>query len=157
MVAQFIQRHKQILLYGICLALLLALLRWLELMFTIFSYAVEIYIGAIAVLFTLLGIWVANKLTTPKVKTVVVEKEVFIKELEPFIQDEEQVQQIGLSKREMEVLQLMATGMSNNEIAEQLFVSVATIKTHTNRIFDKMDVQRRTQAIEKAKRLRMIA
>jgi ATP/maltotriose-dependent transcriptional regulator MalT len=63
---------------------------------------------------------------------------------------------IGLSKREMEVLQLMAHGLSNKEIAERLFVSVSTIKTHANNMFEKMDVARRTQAIDKAKKLGII-
>jgi DNA-binding CsgD family transcriptional regulator len=163
MAVNFFLRHKQTILYGICLAILLFLLKWLELKFVIMDHSIEVFIGAIAIIFTLLGIWLAMKLTKPKVQTVIVEKEVlvekevFIKEQPDFVLDEQQLGQIGLSKREMEVLQLMAEGMSNNEIAERLFVSLATVKTHSTRIFEKMEVQRRTQAIEKAKRLKIIA
>jgi len=151
-------KNRLYILYGISLALLLVLMRLLEIRFLIISYSLEIYIGLIAVIFTSLGIWLAIKLMKPKVQTLVIEKEIIV-EVEKkadFIQDEEQTALIGLSKREMEVLQLMSTGLSNGEIAEQLFVSLATVKTHTNRIFEKMDVQRRTQAIEKARRLKMI-
>ncbi|MBA4196331.1 MAG: helix-turn-helix transcriptional regulator [Chitinophaga sp.] len=151
-------KNRLYILYGVSLALLLVLLKLLEIRFLIISYSLEIYIGFIAVIFTALGIWLAIKLMKPKVQTVVVEKEVLIEieKKEPFIRDEEQTVLIGLSKREMEVLELMSTGLSNGEIAEKLFVSIATVKTHTNRIFEKMDVQRRTQAIEKAKRLKII-
>jgi NarL family two-component system response regulator LiaR len=161
MAPNFFIRHKQTILYGISLAILLFLLKWLELKFLILSHSMEVFIGAIAIIFTSLGIWLAIKLTKPKVvmveKEVVIEKEIFIREEQAFVQDEKQLQEIGLSKREMEVLLLMAEGLSNNEIAERIFVSLSTVKTHTNRIFEKMDVQRRTQAIEKAKRLKIIA
>ena len=66
------------------------------------------------------------------------------------------IETLGLSKREIEVLQLMAEGNSNQEIAAHLFVSLATIKTHISNLFEKMEVKRRTQAIEKAKRLALI-
>lgn len=151
-----LQKHKATITYSISLALLLFLLKWLELRFIIFDHSFEIYIGFIAIIFTALGIWLAIKLMKPKVQTVVVEKEVFIEKKDVFIKDEEQTALIGLSKREMEVLELMSTGLSNGEIAERIFVSIATVKTHTNRIFEKMDVQRRTQAIDKAKRLKII-
>jgi NarL family two-component system response regulator LiaR len=70
--------------------------------------------------------------------------------------NQEEIEKTGLSKRELEVLQLMAEGLSNEEVAERLYVSLNTIKTHTSRVFEKLDVKRRTQAIEKAKRLRVI-
>jgi two-component system, NarL family, response regulator LiaR len=153
----FFSKNKVILAYGISLALLLFLLRWLELRFIIFDHAFEIYIGAIAIIFTALGIWLTLKLTTPKVKTIIVEKEVYINNNDGFCLNEKELAKLGLSKRELEVLQLMAEGFSNGEIAERLFVSLHTIKTHTSNLFEKMDVKRRTQAVEKAKRLQLIA
>jgi DNA-binding CsgD family transcriptional regulator len=156
MAASFLSKHKHVILYGICLALLLFLLKWLELRFVILNHAFEIYIGAIALIFTGLGIWLALKLTKPKVKTVVVEKEVYIPQDDAFVLNERELEQLGISSRELEVLQLMAEGLSNQEIAGRLFVSLNTVKTHSSRLFEKMDVKRRTQAVEKAKRLRII-
>jgi two-component system, NarL family, response regulator LiaR len=155
-IRQLFSKHKALLLYGTSLALLLFLLKWLELRFIIFDHALEFYIGAIAIIFTGLGIWLALKLTKAKVKTVIVEKEVYINNTNGFIFNENEFARLGLSKRELEVLQLMAEGCSNNEIATRLFVSVNTIKTHTSKLFEKMDVKRRTQAIEKAKRMSLI-
>jgi len=148
---RFLMKHKETILYGLALALLLFLLKWLELRFVIIDHAFEIYIGAIAFLFTALGIWLAVKLTKPK--TVVVEKEVYVKD---FTLNENELNKLRLSKRELEVLQLMAEGLSNQEIAERLFVSLNTIKTHSSKVLEKLDVERRTQAVEKAKRLSII-
>ena len=156
MIRNFLYKNKMILLYGISLAALLFLLKWLELRFVIYDYAFEIYIGAIAVIFTALGIWLARKLTSPKIKTVIIEKQVLINNSEGFVQDEKKAAELGLSKRELEVLELMAVGLSNEEIAERLFLSLNTIKTHSARVFEKMEVKRRTQAVEKGKRLRLI-
>jgi DNA-binding CsgD family transcriptional regulator len=152
-----IKKYKSILLYGSSLALLLILLRWLEFRFLVLNHALDLYIGAIALIFTGLGIWLALKLAKPKTQTIIVEKEVFIKPEAEFILNEDELEKLGMSKRELEVLQLMAKGMSNQEIAEQLFVSLNTIKTHSSKVFEKLDVKRRTQAVEKAKRLSIIA
>jgi two-component system, NarL family, response regulator LiaR len=156
MFRQLFSKNKAIILYGVSLAVLLFLLKWLELRFIIFDHALEIYIGAIALIFTTLGIWLALKLIKPKVKTVIVEKEIYLNNNGNFILNEKEFSKLGLSKRELEVLQLMSEGFSNQEIAARLFVSINTIKTHTSRLFEKMDVKRRTQAIEKAKRLSLI-
>jgi NarL family two-component system response regulator LiaR len=154
--AGFLKQHKATLLYGFGLALLLFLLKWLEIRFIVFRHAYEIYIGLIAVLFTALGIWLALKLSKPKVKTVVVEKEVYVSRNEPFILNAQLVAQLEISKRELEVLDLMAQGHSNEEIAEKLFVSLSTVKSHNQNLFAKLDVKRRTQAVEKARRLNLI-
>lgn len=156
MTNHFFQRFKLIFIYGGSLALLTFLLKWLEYKFVIFDHAFELYAGSIALLFTGLGIWLAMKLSKPKVETVTVEKEVYIKQDGPFVLNEPVMNQLGISPRELEVLQLMAEGLSNQEIAGRLFVSLNTIKTHSVRIFEKLDVKRRTQAIEKAKRLSLI-
>jgi two-component system, NarL family, response regulator LiaR len=156
MQSSFVIKNKSLLIYGISMATLLFLLKWLELRFIIIDHAFEIYVGLIAILFTSLGVWLALKLAKPKVRTVIVEKEIRVNAGDPFRLNEEEANRLGLSKRELEVLQLMSEGMSNLEIAEQLFVSVNTVKTHTSRIFEKLEVKRRTQAIEKAKRLGLI-
>ena len=150
----FLSKNKDIILYGFSLAILLFLLKWLELRFIIINHAFEIYAGIIAIMFTALGIWLALKLTKPKIETQIVEKTIFT---ENFILNEVELNKLGLSKRELEVLQLMSEGLSNQEIAEKLFVSLNTIKTHTSNLFEKLDVKRRTQAIEKAKKLSLIA
>ncbi|MDB5249159.1 MAG: DNA-binding response regulator [Segetibacter sp.] len=166
MMVKFLTRNKHTILYGVSLALLLFLLKWLELRFIIIDHAFEVYIGAIAIIFTALGIWLALKLIKPKIQTVVVEKEVYINTVvekeapindhPAFMLNEKELDELGLSKRELEVLQLMASGLSNQEIAARLYVSLNTVKTHTSRVFEKLDVKRRTQAIEKAKRLSLI-
>lgn len=154
----FLIRNKHIIIYGISLAILLFLLRWLQLRLIVFNHAFEIYVGAIALIFTALGIWLALKLIKPKVQIVehIVEKVHQAESTDTFKLNEDTLNELGLSKRELEVLQLMATGLSNQEIAGQLFVSLNTIKTHTSKVFEKLDVKRRTQAVEKAKRLSLI-
>lgn len=151
-----IKKYKNIILYGFSLALLLLLLRWLEFRFLVLNHALDIYIGAIALIFTGLGIWLALKLAKPKTQTIIVEKEIYLKPEPDFVLNEAELEKLGMSKRELEVLELMAKGMSNQEIAERLFVSLNTIKTHSSKVFEKLDVKRRTQAVEKAKRLSII-
>lgn len=154
------QKNKATIIYSISLASLLFLLKWLELRFILFDHSFEIYIGFIAVIFTGLGIWLALKLSKPKIKTIVVEKEVFVgngaDSNRNFIQNTSLISQLALSKRELEILNLLAAGNSNQEIASKLFVSISTVKTHNQNLFDKLDVKRRTQAVEKAKRLNLI-
>lgn len=162
MIVKSFTKHKTIILYGLSMAVLLFLLKWLELRFIILEHTFEIYAGAIALIFTSLGIWLALKLTKPQVRTVVVEKEIYIQPpmpasiAQPFVQNEGALQKTGISKRELEVLQLIAQGLSNQEIADRLYVSLNTVKTHSSNLFLKLDVKRRTQAIEKAKRLSLI-
>ncbi|MBA3681685.1 MAG: DNA-binding response regulator [Bacteroidetes bacterium] len=152
----FFSKNKHILIYGFSLALLLLILKWLEYRFVIISHTFEIYVGGIALIFMGLGIWLALKLSKPKIQTVVIEKEVFVNTNANFVFNEVEMEKLNISKRELEVLQLMSAGLSNNEIAEKLFVSLNTVKTHSSRLFEKLDVKRRTQAIEKAKRLSLI-
>jgi DNA-binding CsgD family transcriptional regulator len=153
---------KNILLYAAAMAAILLLLQWMQFTFLVIDHATEIYSTGIAIIFTLIGIWLAKKLTRPKneivKETVVIEKEVTVyrSAQEPFVPDSKMIERLGISHREMEVLVLMAAGATNQEIADGLFVSLNTIKTHTSRLFEKLDVKRRTQAIEKAKRLHII-
>lgn len=152
----FLLRHKATIIYSISLAFLLFLLKWLELRFLILDHSFEIYIGFIAVIFTALGIWLALKLSKPKIKTVVVEKEVYVNKTEDFVLNTSLVSQLELSKRELEILGLLAQGHSNQEIAAKLFISLSTVKTHNQNLFEKLEVKRRIQAVEKAKRLNLI-
>jgi DNA-binding CsgD family transcriptional regulator len=152
----FWENHKATILYSVSLAFLLFLLKWLELRLIIFNHAFEIYIGFIAIIFTALGIWLALKLSKPRIETVVVEKEVYITKNEHIVLNASLISELELSKRELDVLGLMAQGHSNEEIAAELFVSLSTVKSHNQNLFVKLDVKRRTQAVEKAKRLNII-
>lgn len=143
-------KYKSTLLYGACLAVLLLAMRLMEYRLLIISNAQELYTGVIAVVFMGLGVWLTLKLAKPKKETVIVEREVTATPNLPLNTGHE------LSKRELEVLQLMASGHSNAEIAERLFVSLSTVKTHSGNIYEKLDVKRRTQAVEKAKQLDII-
>lgn len=146
---------KSILLYAVLMALLVFALKWMQWKYLIVDHSVDIYVGLIAVFFTLLGIWVASQLTKPKIETVVVEKQVYVVSPESFVLDEVELKKLNLTTREYEVLQQLSKGLSNAEIGEQLFLSLSTVKTHVSNLLFKMDVKNRTQAIEKAKRLKL--
>ena len=137
---------KTILLYGLAMALLIFILKYLEYRLFVRDLSTEIYVGIIAVMFTALGIWAGLRLTRKKAIFANTE----------FVFNEAGFQRLGISKREHEVLELMAHGFSNQEIADKLFVSLNTIKTHASNLFLKLEVSRRTQAIQKAKELRLI-
>ncbi|MES2380053.1 MAG: LuxR C-terminal-related transcriptional regulator [Bacteroidota bacterium] len=154
--APLITKYKEFFLYGISMAMVLFLLQWLEAHFIVFNYRLDFFIGAIAIVFTVLGIWLALKLVKPKVETRIIEKEVYRDNPNPTEINQTEIANLGISKRELDVLQLMATGLSNEEIAGKLFISLNTVKTHSSNIFLKLDVKRRTQAVEKAKRLNII-
>lgn len=115
----------------------------------------DIYMGLIALVFTSVGIWAGLKLTRKKEVTVVKEVPVIV-DRQNFVLNENLLKQLGISKREYEVLELIAGGLSNKEIGDKLFVSENTIKTHSSRLFEKLEVSRRTQAVEKAKSLGLI-
>ncbi|WP_080055351.1 helix-turn-helix transcriptional regulator [Spirosoma aerolatum] len=138
---------RTILLYSLALAGLIVLLKMLEYRFLVQTLSLEIYLGIVAILFTVLGIWAGQKMT--RTKTVLVTQSAF--QFDPAL-----LTKTGISKREYEVLELMARGFSNQEIADTLFVSLNTVKTHISNVFLKLDTKRRTQAIQKAKELRLI-
>lgn len=150
----FLSRNKSFLWYALAMAVLLTVMRWLEMRLLFFRHSFEIYAGAIALVFTALGVWIAIKLAKPKTETIVVEKQVPAPK--EFIRNEAACERLNISRRELEVLELMATGNSNREIAEKLFLSPNTIKTHAANLFDKLDAKRRTQAVEKAKQIGLI-
>lgn len=138
------------------MAALVFVLKWLQWKYLIVDNAIDIYIGLIAVFFTVLGIWIATQLTKPKVERVIEEKEVFVPLSEDYPINQAALEALHLTNREYEILQLISKGHSNAEIADALFLSLSTIKTHLSNLYVKMDVKRRTQAIEKAKRLQIV-
>lgn len=149
-------KYKEFLIYGISMALVLLLLKILEANFIVYNYRLDFFIGSIAIVFTVLGVWLALKLVKPRVETHIIEKEIYIENPENIEINEKEILNLGISKRELDVLNLMAKGLSNEEIADKLFISLNTVKTHSSNIFLKLDVKRRTQAVDKAKRLKII-
>lgn len=150
-------KYKTVILYSFCLAALLLLMRWLELRFLILDLKMDIYGGLIALIFMGLGVWITLKLVKPKMETVIIETEVYRAPPQTFAINKAELERLAISRRELEVLQFMALGLSNAEIAEQMFVSLNTVKTHSSKLFEKLDVKRRTQAVETARRAGIIA
>ena len=143
------------LIYGLCGGILIVLLRLIEFRFLVVEHSIEIYGGVIAAMFAGLGIWVGLKLT--RKKEVVVVKEVPVPAAsQPFALNEERLKDLGITRRELEILELIAQGLSNREIADKLFVSENTVKTHSSRLFDKLSARRRTQAVQIAKEMGLI-
>ncbi len=143
---RFDAMRKTVVLYGIALAALTALLKFIEYRFFVYDLSLEFYLGIVAVLFTGLGVWAGLRLT--RRKAVIATPD--------FKRDEPELERRGISKREYEVLELIAQGLSNQEIAEKLFVSLNTVKTHSSNLFMKLEVRRRTEAIRRAKELRLL-
>ena len=143
---------RTILLYSVSLAVLVVALKLLEYRFLVQRLSLEIYLGTVALLFTGFGVWAGKRLTRPTAAPP-------LPTTPPSPVSPELVlpATVGISKREYEVLALMALGLSNQEIADVLFVSLNTIKTHTSNLFLKLDAKRRTQAIQHAKERRLIA
>jgi DNA-binding CsgD family transcriptional regulator len=144
---EIMKRH--VLIYGLIGGILIAVLKWTEYRFLVIEHSIEIYGGLIAATFAVLGIWLGLKLTGRQQKVVV--REVPVPAGEPFIADERKREELCITRRELEILELIAQGMSNREIAEKLFVSENTVKTHSSRVFDKLGAKRRTQAVQLGK------
>ena len=153
-----------VLLYGILGGLLVAALKVVEYRFLVLEHSLEIYGGIVAAIFSALGIWLGLKLTRPResvietviTKEVPVEVRVPVPTAGPFVRNQARVEQLGLTPREIDILEAMAAGLSNREIAERLFVSENTVKTHAGRVFDKLAAKRRTQAVQLAKEAGLI-
>lgn len=143
---------KHILIYGLCGGVLIVLLKLVEYRFLVIQHSIEIYGGLIALLFAVLGIWLGLKLT--KTRETIIVKEVPAPQF--FTLNEKRLAELGITRRELEILELIANGLSNREIAEQLFVSENTVKTHSSRLFDKLSARRRTQAVQLGKELGLI-
>ena len=133
--------RKTILIYAIALAALTGILKFIEYRFYVRDLSLEFYLGAVAILFAGLGVWAGLRLTRRRV--VIANPN--------FKFNEPELQRLGISKRDYEVLELMAQGLSNHEIVDKLFVSLNTVKTHSSNLFMKLDARRRTQAVRRAK------
>src|SRR5262245_15041879 len=144
---------RHILLYGLLGGVLITLLKLMEYRFLVIERSVEIYGALVAAVFAALGIWLGVKFTRR-------EETVIIREIPvpgtAFNLNESKLAELGITKRELEILQLIAQGLSNREIAETLFVSENTVKTHSSRLFDKLSARRRTQAVQIGKEMGLI-
>lgn len=139
---------KTVLLFGLVGGVLIAALQLIEYRFLVLEHSLEIYGGLVALLFSGVGLWLGLKLTRERV----VVKEVPIPvDAKPFVRDSARQEQLGITPRELEILELIAAGLSNREIAERLFVSENTVKTHSGRLYDKLSASRRTQAVQRGK------
>lgn len=146
--------RKYVLLYGLLGGILIAGLRFIEYRWLVVERSVEIYGGLVAAVFATLGIWLGLRLTRHS-ETVVV-REVMVPAPVDFVRDQSKVESLGITPRELEILQLIAEGLSNKEIAERAYVSENTVKTHSSRLFEKLGARRRTQAVQLGKELRLI-
>lgn len=140
--------RKHVLLYGLLGGALIAVLKAIEYRYLVAERSVEIYAGLIAGIFAVSGIWLGRRLT--RVRETVVVREVPAP-TGPFVVDEQKLGELGITPRELEILTLMAAGLSNREIASKIFVSENTVKTHSKRVFDKLGARRRTQAVQLGK------
>ena len=147
---------KIVLLYGLLGGVLIAILKLVEYRFLVLEHSLEIYGGIVALVFSTLGIWLGLKLTRTREVVVVKEVPVEVRVAGPFERNEARREQLGITPRELEILEAIAAGLSNREIAERLFVSENTVKTHAARLFDKLSARRRTQAIQLAKEAGLI-
>jgi DNA-binding CsgD family transcriptional regulator len=148
--------RKTILVYGLVGGVLIAGLKLIEYRFLVVEHSLEIYGGIVALLFSMVGIWLGLKLTKTKETIVVREVPVPVPMPATFAVDDARREKLGITPRELEILALMAEGLSNREIAERLFVSENTVKTHSSRLFDKLQAKRRTQAVQKGKEAGLI-
>ncbi|HEY8412026.1 MAG TPA: LuxR C-terminal-related transcriptional regulator [Pyrinomonadaceae bacterium] len=142
------------LIYGATGGVLIVVLKLIEFRFLVVEHSLEIYGGLIAALFAAVGIWLGLKLT--RKEEVVIVKQIPVPAAEPFTLNAAEVRRLGITKRELEILELIAQGLSNREIAEKLFVSENTVKTHSSRLFDKLSAKRRTQAVQIGKEIGLI-
>lgn len=146
--------RKHVLLYGLLGGVLIVGLKLIEYRWLVVEHSIEIYGGLVAAMFAGLGIWVGLKLTR-HAQTVVV-REVPVPVAADFVRDQRKLEALGITPRELEILELIAAGLSNREIANRVNLSENTVKTHSSRVFDKLGARRRTQAVQLGKALRLI-
>ena len=143
--------RRTILVYGLVGAALAIALKLAEFRFLVVERSLELYGGLVALLFAALGIWLGRELSRPTERVVVREVAVPVPTDAPFAVNGASVERLGLTPRELEILGLIAAGLSTREIAERLYVSENTVKTHASRLFAKLGARRRTQAVQLAK------
>lgn len=146
--------RRTIIIYGLLLAGLTALLKLVEYKYFIRDLSLEVYLGIIAIFFTILGIWAGTKIIAGK--TIIKEIQVPVLQTGNFVLNDNHMKKLGISQREYDVLELMSQGFSNQEIGDKLFISLSTVKTHSANLYVKLDVKRRTQAVQRAKELQLI-
>ena len=141
---------REILVYGVAVGLLVLAIQLSEYRFLVVEHSVEIYGGLIAAVFAGVGVWLGLTITRKHVikEQVIVVKEVPAPPGVPFAVNEGRLRELAITRRELEILGLLAQGLSAKEIAAGLFVSENTVKTHTARLFDKLGVNRRIKAVE---------
>jgi DNA-binding NarL/FixJ family response regulator len=147
---------KHVILYGLAGGVLIALLKVIEYEHFVRAYPSEIYGGLVAAIFSALGLYLGLRWSRSKEKEVVVIKEVRVPENGFFVLAVDKLAELGITQREHEILGLIAEGLSNREIGERLFVSENTVKTHSSRLFGKLGVNRRVQAVLKGRELGLI-
>jgi len=149
---------RHIILFGLAGGILITLLKWTEYRYLVVEHSVEIYGGLTAATFAAFGIWLGLRLTRKQIvlKEVRVAVAVPVPAGLPFAVKSKKLEELEITRRELEILELIATGLSNREIAEKLFVSENTVKTHSSRVFDKLGAKRRTQAVQLGKEFGLI-
>lgn len=148
---------RHVLIYGAVGGILVAALQWMQYRFLVIEHSGEIYGALIAVLFAGLGIWLGLRLKSARERIVV--REVPVpgpQAVAPFSPNDKKREDLNMTRRELEILELVAQGLSNREIATKLFVSENTVKTHCSRAFDKLGAKRRTQAVQLGKEFGLI-
>jgi NarL family two-component system response regulator LiaR len=150
--------RNHVLLYGLVGGILIAGLKLIEYQWLVVEHSVEIYGGLVAAVFAAFGIWLGLRLTRPRTTVVreTIVREVMVAAPADFVRDHAKLASLGITPRELEVLELIASGLSNKEIAVRANVSENTVKTHSSRVFDKLGAKRRTQAVQLGKDLRLI-
>jgi DNA-binding CsgD family transcriptional regulator len=147
---------RHIILFGLAGGILITLLKWTEYRFLVVEHSIEIYGGLTAATFAAFGIWLGLRLTRKQIVLKEVRVAVPVPAGQPFAVNSEKLEKLEITPRELEILELIAKGMSNREIAEKLFVSENTVKTHSSRVFDKLGAKRRTQAVQLGKEFGLI-
>lgn len=156
--------RRHVIAWGVAGGALIALLQFVEYRWLVIDRSVEIYGTAVAAIFAVVGIWLGRRIATRGERMVIrevavevpVEVRVEVPVAGPFVRDERRVASLGITPREIDILTLIAEGLSTREIAERGGVSENTVKTHAQRLFDKLGVQRRTQAVQRAREWRLI-
>lgn len=147
---------RPVLLFGILGGVLIAALKLIEYRFLVVEHSLEIYGGLVAVIFSAVGIWLGLRLTRPRETVVIKEIQVPVPVAAAFARNTARQEELGITARELEILELIAAGLSTREIAGRLFVSENTVKTHAGRLFTKLSARRRTQAVKHAKEAGLI-
>jgi DNA-binding CsgD family transcriptional regulator len=147
---------RHVFMLGLVGGILVTVLQWSEYRFLVIDHSVEIYAALVAAVFSGLGIWLGLRLTGKRQVTVVKEVPVAATAGTAFAPDERKRDDLGITRRELEILGLVAEGLSNREIAGRLFVSENTVKTHCSRAFDKLGARRRTEAVQLGKNLGLL-